>query len=313
MAYYVAFLDATAWEWAEADITLENSCEWAKYRWAPKECTTWSKTNFSPHKAGAWASKGLNCMQAAHLVNIVWTPKEYLEWRPFDKIYMETMHKWKEVGFMAARMRYWENQQMNTQEALEWAKLGVDTTTNSMTSSLNMGRFTLVDWAKWKEAGFRFLTAANWFVCAFNMEAAVEWGKLEFSPEEAAELCEEKISPKVAQEWKNKGFKVPHIKEWMKATGSPDMTFEFFSQGLQSDKAAEWIDNEVDNELAWNFHLENWSPIDLQNWCAQNNVGFQTITPNMKEFFAPDTAVSWLQQEIGVGQACLWSTLKVTA
>ncbi|KAJ9060311.1 hypothetical protein DSO57_1032145 [Entomophthora muscae] len=94
---------------------------------------------------------------------------------------------------------------------------------------------------------------------------------------------------------------------------SPDMAFEFFSQGLHSDKAAEWIENEVNAKLAWNFHLENWSPIDLQNWCAQNNVGFQTIASYVKECFAPDAAVSWLQQEIGVDQACLRSTFKVTA
>ncbi|KAJ9074769.1 hypothetical protein DSO57_1003047 [Entomophthora muscae] len=91
------------------------------------------------------------------------------------------------------------------------------------------------------------------------------------------------------------------------------MAFEFFSQGLQSEKIAEWIENEIDAKLAWNFHLENWSPIDLHNWCAQKNVGFQTIAPYVKECFAPDAAVSWLQQEIGVGQECLWSILKVTA
>ncbi|KAJ9058953.1 hypothetical protein DSO57_1007350 [Entomophthora muscae] len=69
----------------------------------------------------------------------------------------------------------------------------------------------------------------------------------------------------------------------MKATVSPDVAFDFFSQGLQSDKADEWIENEVDAKLAWNFHLENWSPIDLQNWFTQNNVGFQTIAPYVKE------------------------------
>ncbi|KAJ9065015.1 hypothetical protein DSO57_1024328 [Entomophthora muscae] len=86
----------------------------------------------------------------------------------------------------------------------------------------------------------------------------------------------------------------------MKTTVSPEVAFEFFSQGLHSEKAAEWIENEVNAKLAWNFHLENWSPIDFQNWCAQNNVGFQTIASYVKECFAPDIAVSWLQQEIGV-------------
>ncbi|KAJ9067227.1 hypothetical protein DSO57_1001340 [Entomophthora muscae] len=177
-------------------------------------------------------------------------------------------------------MRYWENQQIDEQEALEWAKIEVDTTTYSMASSLFMGRFTTGDWAKWKEAGIRFLTAANWFVFSFNMEAALEWGKLGFSLEEAAELHKEQISPKVAHDWKNKRFKVPHIKSWMEATE------------LQYDKADEWIENEVNTKSAWNFHLENWSTIDLQNWCTQNNVGFQAIAPYVRECFAPDVAVS---------------------
>ncbi|KAJ9076543.1 hypothetical protein DSO57_1025152 [Entomophthora muscae] len=116
----------------------------------------------------------VNFCHTAHLFNIEWTPKEYLEWGPFEKISTEAVNMWGEAGFTSTIMRYQESQQVDTQEALELAKLGVDTSNHSMISYLNMGRLAPEDWAKWKEAGFQFLTTANWVVFGFNVEAAVE-------------------------------------------------------------------------------------------------------------------------------------------
>ncbi|KAJ9081505.1 hypothetical protein DSO57_1014043 [Entomophthora muscae] len=36
--YFAVFLDATAWAWVKADITLENAREWAKFGWTTVDC-----------------------------------------------------------------------------------------------------------------------------------------------------------------------------------------------------------------------------------------------------------------------------------